>query len=649
MSFDESSSRGRRNGFKERDRQDTIESSGIGADIAEIMRNAEGRPDPNAAEPAVWQWMHKSGWRNYQPEVSRRIERAYLAGDPYCRLKSGKMGVTPLEIFFKEMIQHDPASGNSRKIQRAAGIPFHTRAWRRWQECRRVFETGNPHREMFENRQKKRAEMLATIDHPHRSVSFYKKDPGESYCSFVASSNAFGVFSMLLVLTNAIWIGVDAEFNTAETMSDADAIYQVAEHTYTILFLLELFVRFGAYQTLWVTWRDRWLMFDLALVCLMIMEAWLLPIVQHIAGDSTGDELAGLSVLRIARVLRLFRLARVARLMRLVPEVMTLMKGITAAMKSVFFTLVLLFCLIYIFSVFFVNQAWDNEVLDSYFPTVGEAMWNLLVHGVFLDMVADVLNDVSDESYAIALVYVLFIAASSFTVMNLLIGILCDVVHRVTVEEKDQSDVNYLRGSLLDLLELHDKDEDRYVHKEEFDLLMKNPEIHMTLMRFGVDVNDLIALKDVLFEDRTLRTSIDRISFGTFTELVLRLRGGNRASVRDIVDLREYIQQRFDNLEYRADMLDRQRGSFTPLHGGFSFSTIGDSDARTEMEALKTQVQIFCAELKGGSRALREELDGIKGTVRYLQGRIQDAEDAHPGVRCMRGRNRPAAAYEDAR
>ena len=53
----------------------------------------------------------------------------------------------------------------------------------------------------------------------------------------------------------------------------------------------------------------------------------------------------------------MLRLGRIARLLRAVPEVVTLLKGIAAAIRSVFFTLLLLLVLLFVFGVIFKTQA----------------------------------------------------------------------------------------------------------------------------------------------------------------------------------------------------------------------------------------------------------------------------------------------------
>jgi len=163
------------------------------------------------------------------------------------------------------------------------------------------------------------------------------------------------------------------------------------------------------------------------------------------------------------------------------------------------------------------------------------------------------------------------------------------VVFEVTRNEKEDSSLLLLKTTLLALLEVYDKDNDRSIGIEEFDLLMANPETGQILRRFDVDASGLLALRDAIFEyiecpdtptsprsdrslggrsslvegssQQSLTTSFSRpsvcererkkLSFGEFIEVILRLRGGKSATVTDIMDLREYTKLRIDNVEFR--------------------------------------------------------------------------------------------------
>jgi len=67
------------------------------------------------------------------------------------------------------------------------------------------------------------------------------------------------------------------------------------------------------------------------------------------------------------------------------------------------------------------------------------------------------------------------------------------------------------------------------------------------MKKFGTDVKGVATMTDVLFAEK--RDGKDYLTFQEFFSVVERLRGSRTASVTDIVDAREYIKQRMDQIE----------------------------------------------------------------------------------------------------
>merc|ERR1719387_2770692 len=117
----------------------------------------------------------------------------------------------------------------------------------------------------------------------------------------------------------------------------------------------------------------------------MILETWIMPLISSGGG--------GLSQLSILRLLRLLRLSRMARLMRSVPELLTLIKGIVAATRSVGSALVLLIIETYVFAIIFTGVYRDLKFQDpdeltedesfllENFGTMPASIFTLLVNG----------------------------------------------------------------------------------------------------------------------------------------------------------------------------------------------------------------------------------------------------------------------------
>mmetsp|Transcript_92042 Transcript_92042/g.269301 ORF Transcript_92042/g.269301 Transcript_92042/m.269301 type:complete len:609 (-) Transcript_92042:45-1871(-) len=597
------------------------------------LQSSTGSVQTGSVQPALWQWEHRTGFRNYHESLVERIEAAYQRGASHVRLKTGKT-LAPMELFFVDMIQHDPLTQNVRPIRRVGPD-----SW--WQQFRRKLgglwisiETGRPRRMTFAQYCQLQKNSVKDIDKRETTeVDLYHET---GCCARIARSSWFSAATMFVVLLNSLWLGVDANLNAHATIWDADPAFQIAEHVFGAIFVVELIIRFCAHRCKRDCLRDSWFCFDAALVILMVGETWvMLPV--WLAGAHNGEAGFGdLSVLRIARLLRLTKLGRVARLLRYAPEVLTMLKGLLLALRSVFVTLTLLLVLLYLFGIIFKTHAEAFPALQDKFPGVVASMWFLLLHGTFLDAVADEVPVIKDQSVFLTILFMVFIFLSSFLLLNMLIGILCEVVTSVSRREREHAAVEYLKNNLLEILEVHDKNDDRHIRKDEFELLMRNPEMHMILTNFGVDAEDLISQKEVLFDMRQppaeavfsdedagpvelSRSAVSRstsdmqkITFAEFMELVLRLRGGNGARVKDMVDLRDYVRQRMDSLELQLP------GDFRPFAGspGPCWGTPPACGASAPQEEGMEAVMAHFAEVQKEVRDMREHLSRLEQAQR---------------------------------
>eukprot|EP00931_Biecheleriopsis_adriatica_P062184 TRINITY_DN37452_c0_g1_i2.p1 TRINITY_DN37452_c0_g1~~TRINITY_DN37452_c0_g1_i2.p1 ORF type:complete len:213 (-),score=47.79 TRINITY_DN37452_c0_g1_i2:133-717(-) len=145
---------------------------------------------------------------------------------------------------------------------------------------------------------------------------------------------------------------------------------------------------------------------------------------------------------------------------------------------------------------------------------------------------------VTAQSPVLAGALVLFIIMAAYTVLNMLIGIMCETIRVVAECEKEENTVTYLKDQLLHMLETSGLDEngDRMIARSEFTKLLEIKPAAKALHHLGVDVPGLLEMEDFIFE------ASPRLDFSEFMEVVLSLRGSNVATVKDIVDLRHVLR-----------------------------------------------------------------------------------------------------------
>merc|ERR1712216_101258 len=113
------------------------------------------------------------------------------------------------------------------------------------------------------------------------------------------------------------------------------------------------------------------------------------------------------------------------------PELLILVKGMMAAMRSVVFVLILLLILMYVFAIAFVQLLKGTDAGYMYFPLMWPAVYRLLITGTLLDDITLVTSNIGKDSMLAAALFIIFVALAALMVMNMLIGVLCEVVSAV--------------------------------------------------------------------------------------------------------------------------------------------------------------------------------------------------------------------------
>eukprot|EP00929_Paragymnodinium_shiwhaense_P110759 TRINITY_DN7799_c0_g8_i1.p1 TRINITY_DN7799_c0_g8~~TRINITY_DN7799_c0_g8_i1.p1 ORF type:complete len:795 (-),score=181.08 TRINITY_DN7799_c0_g8_i1:103-2487(-) len=390
--------------------------------------------------------------------------------------------------------------------------------------------------------------------------NFYKK---KGWCQLVARSPKFENTTLFVIALNALWMAVDTDLNDAAIILNAHPVFQIADHFFCVYFFWEWSMRLGAFRWKRDGLRDAWFVFDTVLVWMMVGETWVMTAVILVMGDAgSGGGLGNASVLRLMRLLRLTRMARMAKLLRSMPELLILVKGIVSATRSVFFTLLLLMILLYIFAIAFRQLLDDTRGIGkSHFPTVIASMHTLFLYGTLLDSPGSVTRELGKESFVFALAFYGFALLAAFTVLNMLIGVLCEVVSAVAAIEKESITCSMVKEGVEQILEETgiDQDGDNMISQAEFESILDNPEAIRLLKSVDVDVYGLIDLSDFIFSQDSFPFEDEKqLSFGEFMDTVLSLRGGESALVKDIVDARKFLKNACQTVEDRIILSNKK-------------------------------------------------------------------------------------------
>jgi len=332
-----------------------------------------------------------------------------------------------------------------------------------------------------------------------------KPDYNESCAASLCQNRYFENITLAVITLNAVWIGVDMENNGATLWTEAHMVFKIADNFFCTYFTFEVLVRFFAFRKKSLFWKDRSFVFDSLLVVLMIIETWLVVLyVMTLKGGAGGDGLRSLTVLRL---LRLLRLGRMIRLMRSMPELLILMKGLMMALRSVGVSLGVLCGMLFVFGIIFTQRYRDlvdiGVLHDEYFGRLGISVCTLFVQGTILDEFSSVALALKEDSYPMMIVFYIFMLGSSLTILNMLIGVLSEVVSKCAVEENAVLSQDGAKLALQNMFAVTDVNSDAAISGPEFFTLLDsdNPTITKACKDLGIDRDRLWDLYKYLYTD----------------------------------------------------------------------------------------------------------------------------------------------------
>ncbi len=212
------------------------------------------------------------------------------------------------------------------------------------------------------------------------------------------SAPAFERAILLLIAINAITLGLET---SPSVMAEAGGFLIVADRIILAIFTLEIAARLIA--DFRGFWRDPWRIFDFLVVGVALLPA-------------SGS----FSVLRAFRILRILRLISKVEAMRRV------VSGLLSALSGIGSIMLLLVLIFYVFAV--ISTKLFAQDFPEWFGSIGESAYTLFQIMTLESWSMGIVRPVMEvHPFAWAL-FVPFIVATAFTVLNLFIGVIVDAM-----------------------------------------------------------------------------------------------------------------------------------------------------------------------------------------------------------------------------
>lgn len=370
----------------------------------------------------------------------------------------------------------------------------------------------------------------------------------------IARSEKFANLTMFVVGMNAVYIGIDSDYNTKDNIYDAAPFFLIVSQFFAGYFTLELIIRFLAFESKHNCLKDGWFKFDLFLVSTMILDIWVIAVaVKLMEGDKISIPTQPL------RMLRLFKLTRMARLMKAFPELVTMIKGMIRALRAISSTAILIGIMTYTWAILMhmllsgddqFNKSIEDESSMN-FRTILDCMWILFMDGtLMLDNAAPLMTElVFGSTFQRVMAggfFVFYSWLSALLILQMLIGILCEVVLTVNGEQRNAHAVGLVKQELLFVLREFDQGDGK-INETDLDEVMRRPHTVAVLKAMDINTSFLRLMQKNMFPKPTSRMLIKTVCQMVIlckndsACMVETLAGGINTIHRELKDMRNHL------------------------------------------------------------------------------------------------------------
>eukprot|EP00812_Abedinium_dasypus_P009323 NODE_301_length_1685_cov_880.184049.p2 GENE.NODE_301_length_1685_cov_880.184049~~NODE_301_length_1685_cov_880.184049.p2 ORF type:complete len:268 (-),score=89.14 NODE_301_length_1685_cov_880.184049:151-954(-) len=226
--------------------------------------------------------------------------------------------------------------------------------------------------------------------------------------------------------------------------------------------------------------------------------------------------------------------------MRTVPELVTMVKGMRVATRAVMASSLLVTLLVYAFAILLNMLVRDEQAVSTHFGTLPLTMWTLVISGTFLDDTGAILGELRDvgttNTTLCVCAFLIFIMLGTITVMNMLIGVLCEVACAVAAGEKDAFDICILKEHVLVVLKAFDTTGNGNLCRAEFENVLKDDRSVNFLEALHIDTAHFRILMSMLYEDNKTE-----IPIAVVMQMFLNSRGDLPVTIEHLNDMLQLL------------------------------------------------------------------------------------------------------------
>lgn len=265
-----------------------------------------------------------------------------------------------------------------------------------------------------------------------------------------------------------------------------------------------------------------------------------------------------------------------------------LLKAMMIGARSTVSTAILLTCLSYIFAVALRFFTVDSVMEEKYFSSVPIGMKILFLWTAMPDVI-EYVDELGEHSIVVGLLVVVFVMIAGMALLNMLIGVLCEVIDTVSTAEKEYIKVIWVKEELVKVLRGFGMtiDSDTTFKKDDFKGLLVRADVVNVLHSADVDPVGLADTIDYIFGHEFGEAHVEGLTFEQVVDVILRLRGCNYATVKDVIDMRKVIFHQLSRIEHMLTHQDAMLGRMCLVPHALSSTVPAHQDITIQLEKPK--------------------------------------------------------------
>jgi hypothetical protein len=231
------------------------------------------------------------------------------------------------------------------------------------------------------------------------------------------------------------------------------------------------------------------------------------------------------------------------KLLRYFPELQLIVKGMVAAVRSVGCAGILCMLVLYVFSIVFTNEYHqglkaddDDDITDveMLFGSMGKSMRHILIMGTILDDITACTYAIrSSGSILMLFVFIACVIISSFTLFNMLLGILCEVVEATGDYERSKNEEKTINDLMTSFFRSMDLDNSGTVSLTEFRKMQNDQTVMDVLKQVDIDHYKFNHYADLLFTRENAWDPPVQLAYNDIVKMIMRLRPGTFVNCLD--------------------------------------------------------------------------------------------------------------------